>query len=445
MDKYLLKLQTENDSDSVVNEPQNYIMKVNLENVKDKEFISRLEFLHENKYFQNESVDPTDFWRIVIPEIYIYSAFWDDRPSNSGTGPLIRIFGKVGLNFQNFDNVRCILQFGGSSSRRILTRPLQGRYRFSAKCYDGGSIEFRCLVPPDQHPIAVSIISNEMAKPMHWIKVHYPKKTNLTNKTVVCTTPMYGDFDGYMQVIEIVAYYTVVGVSHFVFYDAGCSEKVLTILEQLKKAGVSLDVLPFAKHGETDNRKWSERAQVISIQDCMYRHMFQYEYGLYIDLDEFIFPVQHETLQDLLKSEERKFSGDCCGEYLFRHVLYCLDYPSFPVQNVSFQFNTLLKTMKTNNTEGYERSRYITKIAELEHHGCVHRVAHLLPRSRRYLVPDQIGFSHHYRHGVNYDKRIDCGNFANQRNSNATVYDPSLPLKFGNKMIELVKQWGILS
>ncbi|XP_076329969.1 uncharacterized protein LOC143235621 [Tachypleus tridentatus] len=233
---------------------------------------------------------------------------------------------------------------------------------------------------------------------------------------------MYGDFDGYMQVIEIVAYYTVVGVSHFVFTTLAVRKSVNNT-RTIKEGGRFAGRVTFAKHGETDNRKWSERAQVISIQDCMYRHMFQYEYGLYIDLDEFIFPVQHETLQDLLKSEERKFSGDCCGEYLFRHVLYCLDYPSFPVQNVSFQFNTLLKTMKTNNTEGYERSRYITKIAELEHHGCVHRVAHLLPRSRRYLVPDQIGFSHHYRHGVNYDKRIDCGNFANQRNSNATVYD----------------------
>ncbi|XP_013778848.1 uncharacterized protein LOC106463370 [Limulus polyphemus] len=394
------------------------------------------------KYFHQEDEDSwIDFWLRILPEYYVYSAFWDDRSSISSKGPIIRIFGKVRLNVVNVSSIQCALQFGETAGSDILVQPLQGHYRFSLKCYDGGSIEFRCSVPPGQKPTSVSLVLNDRWKPWHWVSIHYPKKMNSENKIVLCTTPMYGDFSNHILIIELIAYYKTVGVTHFVFYDAGCSDTVRKTLKKLNLAGISLDVLPFVKHGEKDNRKWNERAQVISVQDCMYRHMHTYEYGLYVDLDEFIFPVQHETLQELLKSEEQRIPGNCCGEYVFRHFLYCLDYPSFPVPYLPFEFNTLLKRYVVNNTQGYDRSRYITKIAELEHHGCVHRVAHLLPGSKRHLVPDQVGFSHHYRRGVKYDNRIDCGNFGNAKMKNIVIYDPSLPFKFGNKMIKLVKLW----
>ena len=92
---------------------------------------------------------------------------------------------------------------------------------------------------------------------------------------------------------EWLEYHRLVGVEHFYFYDNGSTDDTRALLE------------PYIRAGVVDYRLVEGRLmQTSAYQDALLRARGQTYWLALIDLDEFIVPVQHDTIPDFLQEYE---------------------------------------------------------------------------------------------------------------------------------------------
>ena len=83
------------------------------------------------------------------------------------------------------------------------------------------------------------------------------------------------------------------GVQKFYIYDNGSTDSTREILEPYIREGI-VDYTYFPGH----------KVQLASYDDCLWRHRFETRWLAFIDIDEFIVPLQDPTVTDFLKRME---------------------------------------------------------------------------------------------------------------------------------------------
>lgn len=119
----------------------------------------------------------------------------------------------------------------------------------------------------------------------------------------VCTAPMHGHDFAMFHIREFVEYYKLIGVEHFVLYDAGTANtEFWRIFEPDLKSGV-VEVTDFREVLQYESWYYG---QLLGIQDCIYRLRFSSKWVLMADIDEYLWVKAPQTLHTFLSWHDDK-------------------------------------------------------------------------------------------------------------------------------------------
>ena len=169
--------------------------------------------------------------------------------------------------------------------------------------------------PCDGVSLDMSVTSSECVLPTNLLKVHTRKPLQVPRKKIgVCLNTIFDlqskDAGRLIQFVEITRMF---GADVIYLYGV---ENVSSAIENILYYYVNNDVIQ--RHSWKIPEEISSVfyfAQVLQNNDCIYRHMDEVEYLLFIDLDELLLPLQHnnwrhlvDTLESTNASREAGFS-----------------------------------------------------------------------------------------------------------------------------------------
>ena len=154
--------------------------------------------------------------------------------------------------------------------------------------------------------------------------VHPPDRPDAIrqHELTVCVKPLHYNFSRIDQLVEFVEFHRLLGVTHFTFYNHSIGAQVDCVLRRYIDEGL-VDVLPWHKLDVTSQKEIRTEGIFASLNDCLYRHMYDSAHLLMIDLDELIVPrtTSPSTLTQLLASAVNSTSTGTkhIGAFYFRN------------------------------------------------------------------------------------------------------------------------------
>uniref|UniRef100_A0A8C7GLG6 Glycosyltransferase family 92 protein n=1 Tax=Oncorhynchus kisutch TaxID=8019 RepID=A0A8C7GLG6_ONCKI len=137
----------------------------------------------------------------------------------------------------------------------------------------------------------------------------------------VCWSNLFGNNNNVLQVTQTLEMYKLLGVQHVVVYNTSCGPDLERLLQSYTQEGF-VEVVPWPINQYMNpSSGWqpSEHGgdihyygQLTTLNDCVYRNMYQSRYVLLNDIDEIIAPYQHQTLpqmMDVLQRQNPKVGG----------------------------------------------------------------------------------------------------------------------------------------
>lgn len=109
--------------------------------------------------------------------------------------------------------------------------------------------------------------------------------------------------------VEWIEFHKLMGVNHFIMYDNGCSQKSYDILKKYIDNGL----LTYISFPHTQGLRDGRRADTLSIQqlayaDCIIRFRTHFKYLFQLDIDEFLFPKNADSITQVLDLLGDKYS-----------------------------------------------------------------------------------------------------------------------------------------
>lgn len=169
-------------------------------------------------------------------------------------------------------------------------------------------------------------------------------RTQPKHQLSVCVKPLHYSFDRAGQLIEFIEIHRLLGVTHFTFYNHTVGQQVDCVLRQYAQLGL-VDVLPWRQLDVVSQKEIRTEGIFASLNDCLYRHMFDSQYLLMIDLDELIVPRTKFSLTDMIAStiinttsinssvnnnHKNPNNHHRIGAYYFRNAFFYLSWPDDP-------------------------------------------------------------------------------------------------------------------
>ena len=144
----------------------------------------------------------------------------------------------------------------------------------------------------------------------------FSMETNFT----VCLGPLFDNQDE-NALIEFIEMHRILGVEKFAIYNQSIRANMLPVLKLYSQLKL-IDLLPWTL--PTDVVDIHYHAQVMMMNDCLYRYMFRSKYIAFIDTDEMIIPREDYTWTELvlrLEREQERRNVNSCG-FLFQCMIF---------------------------------------------------------------------------------------------------------------------------
>ncbi|XP_061394785.1 uncharacterized protein LOC133330341 [Musca vetustissima] len=199
-------------------------------------------------------------------------------------------------------------------------------------------------------------------------KPKFPSENEIKDDIAICVKPFHFNYDQSLFLMEYLEFYSLMGVSHFTFYNHTIGPHVSCILDHYVKGDIpgnstAEDVMEVAKGKYQDSPTatspppkifkspnyhkptieilpWNLRMRsqkeirteglFAALNDCLYRTMYRYKYLALVDLDEFIVPRQVDTLNELLSSLNNRVRNRNTGAYSFQNAFFYLQFADDP-------------------------------------------------------------------------------------------------------------------
>lgn len=274
-----------------------------------------------------------------------FGAFYDRRKL-SRIGPAIRIVGMID-RIEPTVKTHCQLWYEGEREPRIV-ESLEYKYIWYPKWgnYKQGIYQpyvIACKVPQSHWtkgpPASVSMVEKPCDVASNNLRVIYNKPVQ-KKEFAVCVKGL--DFlheDLSVRLVEWIELITLLGADKIFFYQLQVHPNVTKILDYYQRLG-KVHVTPLTLPGGQPNvpafqhmyltKKTNHKRQneLIPYNDCLYKHMYEYEYIALLDVDEVIMPVKDATWQELMKNrvlpKAFKIRNETRASYNVRNV-YFLD------------------------------------------------------------------------------------------------------------------------
>ncbi|XP_031425872.1 uncharacterized protein LOC116221033 [Clupea harengus] len=166
-----------------------------------------------------------------------------------------------------------------------------------------------CMSPALQQATHVSITANPNASLTFLSIQNQEVKESFKYNFTVCISNLFGVYNNALQFAQTMEVYKLIGVQRVVIYNTSCGPDVEKILKYYSKEGM-LEVVPWPiDKFLTPSTGWSYDlhhgdihyyGQLTTLNECMYRYMYQSKYLLLNDIDEIIMPYKHANLENLM-------------------------------------------------------------------------------------------------------------------------------------------------
>ncbi|XP_076294748.1 uncharacterized protein LOC143215972 [Lasioglossum baleicum] len=273
-----------------------------------------------------------------------FGAFYDRRKL-SRIGPAIRIVGMID-RIEPTVKTHCQLWYDGEREPRVV-ETLEYKYIWYPKWgnYKQGIYQpyvIACKVPQSHWlkgpPASVSMVEKPCDAASNNLRVIYNKPERKKDFAVCVKGLDFLHEDLSVRLVEWIELITLLGADKIFFYQLQVHPNVTKVLDHYQRLG-KVHVTPLTLPGGQPNvpafqhmyltKKTNHKRQneLIPYNDCLYKHMYEYEYIALLDVDEVIMPVKDATWQGLMKrvlGKAFKIRNETRASYNVRNV-YFLD------------------------------------------------------------------------------------------------------------------------
>ncbi len=337
------------------------------------------------------------YWQVVndpYQEIYLYSAFYDDRKAVAKSH--VRI---VTIAQEADTPLFCLIWYRNRlrPDAELVTKMISGPVIIRSGRRFAPYI-FSCEIPTNRWPPeAVSVITTESIVPSTLMNVHLPERPAVPFDFGVCVSVSYGYPDP-KRIVEWIELHKTWGVSEIVIYNNNLTEKTLRVFDYYVQQGfVDLREAPDCMDIKGELTTLLNMSPTLN--DCMYRNMYRFNKIIVVDLDEIIVPRQHANYQIMLDAiDEEHIQQHPYQSYMFTNVYFFLD---FPAEQTSMPFLTICNFFKRIKPSKYGYS--IKSITDpqvciaLQNHLCWHVFPKYNTSDWLISVNSSVSMNQHYK------------------------------------------------
>ena len=274
----------------------------------------------------------------------LFGAFFDDRRL-SRIGPAVRIVGMID-RIEPAVKTFCQLWFDGEREPRVV-EVLEYKYIWYSKWgnYKQGIYQpyvIACKLPQSHWrrgaPASVSLVERRCDTASNNLRVTYNKPARKQGFAVCVKGLDFLHEDLSVRLVEWIELIGLLGADKIFFYELQVHPNVSKVLQHYERLG-RVHVTPLTLPGGQPNapafqhmyltKKTNHKRQneLIPYNDCLYKHMYEFEYIALLDVDEVIMPVRDATwreLMDRVLPKALKLRNETRASYNVRNV-YFLD------------------------------------------------------------------------------------------------------------------------
>ncbi|XP_051510003.1 uncharacterized protein LOC127415323 [Myxocyprinus asiaticus] len=167
------------------------------------------------------------------------------------------------------------------------------------------------------------------------LKMDYlPIKNRVISETfkfnfTVCISNLFGDYNNVLQFAQTIEMYKLLGIQRVVIYKTSCGPDLEKLLQHYEREGI-LEIVSWPiDQFLNPSSGWKFRkhsgdlhyyGQLTTLNECMYRHMYQSKYVLLNDIDEIIMPYKHANLPSLM--EDLQSAHPNVGVFLIENHIF---------------------------------------------------------------------------------------------------------------------------
>lgn len=158
-------------------------------------------------------------------------------------------------------------------------------------------------------PSSVSITEEYCEKASNNLKVIYNKIEEKRKSFGVCVKRMIFDDDHSKELTEWIEIISILGAEKLFMYTIKMHPKMMKVLKFYEKIGrVEIETITDPRIDETGDGLQGLQNELASINDCFYKHMYEFDFLAIIDIDELIVPVRPEdkSWKDLMHRQLTK-------------------------------------------------------------------------------------------------------------------------------------------
>ncbi|XP_063040978.1 uncharacterized protein LOC134435866 [Engraulis encrasicolus] len=183
-----------------------------------------------------------------------------------------------------------------------------------------GTSDILCNSPSSFKPTHVAISVDPSTVQTQSLLRYLPIQNQETKDSfkynfTVCISSLFGEYNNALQFVQTMEVYKLIGIQRVVIYNTSSGPHLEKLLKYYSKEGM-LEVVPwpidkFLKPSHGWQPKISPGdlhyyGQLTTLNECIYRYMYQSQYLLLNDMDEIIMPYKHASLGDLMDTLQRQ-------------------------------------------------------------------------------------------------------------------------------------------
>ncbi|UXI14530.1 collagen alpha-1(XV) chain-like [Sarcoptes scabiei] len=266
-------------------------------------------------------------------------------------------------------------------------------------------LQFDDFIQNKQNLLKLIVPSSRLFIHSMRIEIREPNREQ-KHHLAVCVKPLHYHWDKSLNLIEFIEFKRLLGVERFYFYNHTVGFDVDQTLRLYRKFEPRLiEIIPWWLPIKSQTEIRTEGI-FASLNDCLYRAKQEgFDLIMFIDLDEFIIPNQHQTLIEMIESVE-KFYPEKIGAFSFRNGFFYLQFPSDRMESILDENNrkqlasklvVLSKTLRKSELNIHkQRSKCIVK-AEFTIEMGNHFVWEFQLHRKMLNIDQRIAYLHHYR------------------------------------------------
>ena len=265
-------------------------------------------------------------------------------------------------------------------------------------------------------PSSVSLVENPCDDATNNFKIIFkPVQLEMKKNFAVCTQLYhYKDFNETIKLIEWIEIILLFGADQIIFHVIDVQPVILSILKFYEAKGkVKIEMMSLPDDMLKDNpdtllqnlRLQTNQNQMIALNDCLYKNMYNYQFLVPLDIDEIIVPTRknEKTWGDLL---DRKTLGGkmVYNSYIATSSLFLTNnnhqnelQPEIP-SHLFFLQNVYRSSFSLEPTDGPKSFQNTAEVEVMHNHFPMFCFNIPNDHCRKYFFKEEDAKLHHYRH-----------------------------------------------